>query len=277
MDPLARALRRERLDQGSSRTEHKEDVSEHPVKTGLVSEHLETMVKTGLAFEHKFEGEKLGFKIVLAKYGKGRTFVRVDAVLDHCEVKGKLKDDDELIAINGRVIDATADTFDQLKKDIVAAPRPLALTFIEGENHAQEHDLEDKLFRLVSESEACCKRAQEALDAAAKPDAADAAARDATSNADKAKALAAQAKLLDSSASCLTVLDANAKKADDCAAAARRVADEPRLAPPPSSSEPATSASAPKKSSAIGASFLAAAVFAALLAAASFYFSKIAA
>lgn len=262
MDPLARALRSERLEQGSS-TEHKEDVSEH----------LETMVKTGLAFEHKFEGAKLGFKIVLAKYGKGRTFVRVDAVLDHCEVKGKLKDDDELIAINGRVIDATADTFEQLKNDIVAAPRPLALTFIEGENHAQEHDLEDKLFRLVAESDACCRQAQTALDNAAKPDQADDAARDATANADKAKALAAQARLLDSSASCLTALDANAKKAEDCANAARRIADEPRLAPPPSSD----AADPPKKSSTMGASFLAAAVLAALLAAASFYFTKIAA
>lgn len=157
LDPLDRALRTERIklqEKGEEKAKTTEEDYFENVRR-LLDDHLHTMIDTGLAFEHAFQGKKLGFKILIARYGeRGRQFVEVDEVLPHCEIARKLKPRDELIAINGDlVVEPTQDSFEAIKSKILEAPRPLRLTFIEGEMHADEHDLEDIIFALARESE----------------------------------------------------------------------------------------------------------------------------
>ena len=97
----------------------------------LLREHIETMAEIGIVFHHTFESEKLGFAIVLARYGEeGREFINIEETMAHCEIyPGPLKPTDELIAVNGKVIlEPSLARFRDLQKAIVRAARPLKLT-----------------------------------------------------------------------------------------------------------------------------------------------------
>jgi len=257
MDPLDRALRTERIKLGKQNSfselvlpsflqkdESEMSAEEKYVRNvrRLLDEHLHTMLDTGLAFEHAFESQKLGFKIVVAKYGeRGRSFVEVDEVLGHCEIASKLREKDELIAVEGElIVEPSEKSFEKLKEKIVAAPRPLRLTFIEGENHADEHDLEDTVFRLVAESESCVKAIAAALDKAqTTPDALPDAATTAEAKVAEAKAIAAKTKAVladappgNEAADAAEVTNANLDKALATAKVIRRLAAKRRSAFP---------------------------------------------
>jgi len=72
----------------------------------LLREHIETMAELGVVFHHVFVKEKLGFQILIARYGaEGREYIHVEETMPHSEVyPGPLKPTDELIAVNGKVI-----------------------------------------------------------------------------------------------------------------------------------------------------------------------------
>ena len=96
---------------------------------GLLKEKIETMET---AYDHVFEEKKLGFTIALARYAEGRHFVRVEEVLAHGPPA--LKATDELIAVQDQIIlEPTKARFEELKKAIAGAKRPLKLTFIHGQ------------------------------------------------------------------------------------------------------------------------------------------------
>ena len=99
----------------------------------LLREHIETMAELGVVFHHVFVKEKLGFQILIARYGaEGREYIHVEETMPHSEVyPGPLKPTDELIAVNGKVImEPTEARFKDLQKAILRCPRPLKLTFI---------------------------------------------------------------------------------------------------------------------------------------------------
>ena len=101
----------------------------------LLRDHLMTMAASGIVFNHVFTTPKLGFSILIARYGAmGRMFVEVEETYGSCQEK-RLKPTDELIAIDGEVIDAPAAdkplrALALIKKKIAKAGRPVKLTFI---------------------------------------------------------------------------------------------------------------------------------------------------
>eukprot|EP00635_Sarcinochrysidales_sp_CCMP3193_P006754 CAMPEP_0118890978 /NCGR_PEP_ID=MMETSP1166-20130328/1186_1 /TAXON_ID=1104430 /ORGANISM="Chrysoreinhardia sp, Strain CCMP3193" /LENGTH=2194 /DNA_ID=CAMNT_0006829611 /DNA_START=86 /DNA_END=6670 /DNA_ORIENTATION=+ len=144
-DPLDRALQSEKLELEKKKTmfggmfEKKrtpQEEYEQNVKR-LLRDHLDTMEKAGIVFHHTFTKDRLGFHVLIAKYGEeGRHFVLVDETKPHCEAyPSVLKPTDELIEVNGKLIMDPKDGkwFDALLKQISESKRPLKLTFIHGE------------------------------------------------------------------------------------------------------------------------------------------------
>mmetsp|Transcript_10936 Transcript_10936/g.15113 ORF Transcript_10936/g.15113 Transcript_10936/m.15113 type:complete len:349 (+) Transcript_10936:3-1049(+) len=146
-DPLDRALQEEknRLERkklgvmssvfGEKKMSPQEEY-EHNVKK-LLRDHLTTMEQHGIVFHHEFVEERLGFAILVARYGtEGRKFIQVEETFPHCECYPEiLKPTDELIAINDElIVDPSEENFQAIKQKIISAPRPLKLTFIQGEN-----------------------------------------------------------------------------------------------------------------------------------------------
>ncbi|KAH8069244.1 FMN binding protein [Aureococcus anophagefferens] len=79
---------------------------------------------------------RLGVTVALAKYGDdGRRFVVVDGVREPALNHG-VRRTDELIAVNGKVIVECTSEEDlrELERAIESAPRPVELTFVEGED-----------------------------------------------------------------------------------------------------------------------------------------------
>ena len=77
------------------------------------------------------------FQIALARYGEqGRRFVVVESVARPCVGREQIKPTDELVAVNGKVIvePTSKDRLTELLRTIAGAPRPLTLTFVEGED-----------------------------------------------------------------------------------------------------------------------------------------------
>ena len=113
----------------------------------LLREHIETMADIGVVFHHVFVKEKLGFQILIARYGaEGREYIHVEETMPHSEVyPGPLKPTDELIAVNGKVImEPTEARFKDLQKAILRCPRPLKLTFIHGERRDTAFDEQEE-------------------------------------------------------------------------------------------------------------------------------------
>ena len=145
-DPLDRALMEERQKAG----EGKGSLTDAEYKTrvrGLLKEHIESMAEIGICFKHTFTSAKLGFAIALARYGEeGRQFVNVEETMPNCECyPGPLKPTDELIAVNGKVIlEPTQHRFEDLRKAIAKAPRPLKMTFIQGERREEAFEEQEE-------------------------------------------------------------------------------------------------------------------------------------
>lgn len=229
MDPLERALHRVK----------REEASEKKVR-GLLEKHLVQMMDSGLAFEHEFLSQKLGFKIVVARYGEhGRRFIQVEEVMEHCEVAKRLKVKDELISVDDCVLaEPDEKAFEELKAKIASSPRPLKLAFIEGENHVDEHDLEDSIFDLAVESDERARSAERALqqakDAEAGRKSRAEAADEAESHAQRALEIAetSEKKLASAEANearyeilpACEKIKANAAQAATCAKMARNIA-----------------------------------------------------
>ncbi|KAK7237790.1 hypothetical protein SO694_0002204 [Aureococcus anophagefferens] len=98
--------------------------------------HIGAMREEGLVFEHVFEERRLGIHIALARYGdEGREFIQIDGTEPFCDLyPGPLKPTDELIAYDDTIIvEPRTTSFDKLRDAIAHSPRPLKLTFIEGE------------------------------------------------------------------------------------------------------------------------------------------------
>mmetsp|Transcript_9368 Transcript_9368/g.29208 ORF Transcript_9368/g.29208 Transcript_9368/m.29208 type:complete len:309 (+) Transcript_9368:115-1041(+) len=141
----------------------------------LLREHIETMAELGIVFHHTFRKDRLGFQILIARYGEeGREYIHVEETMPHSEVwPGPLKPTDELIAVNGKVImEPSQDRFKDLQKAILRCPRPLKLTFIHGERRdeafAEQEERramrgEDKVVRTsVLDARAACLAAARA-------------------------------------------------------------------------------------------------------------------
>ena len=127
---------------------------------GLLSTHIAAMDDQGLVFERTFRTAKLGFSIILARYGNmGREFILVAAVDPACEFHRQLRPTDELIAVNGNVI-CEPQRFGALSRTIYQAERPLTLTFIQGIDRdaafeKQEKERRDKGGAMAGGN--CCK------------------------------------------------------------------------------------------------------------------------
>lgn len=161
---------------------------EHNVKR-LLRDHLDTMESLGIAFHHDFVNERLGFSILLARYGtEGRKFVQVDETFPHSESYPEpLKPTDELIAVNGKLIlnPEEGQKFKLLQDTISKAKRPLRLTFIHGERREEAFFEQETRREFTSEdrpsvqpSPLCASSAKHCERALAKLDALKAAALD---------------------------------------------------------------------------------------------------
>ena len=88
------------------------------------------------SFSHKFEAATLGFSLSLARYGdEGRKFLQVDATRPGCALYPDiLKPHDELVAVDDvLVVSADVARFREVLRLLANAPRPVKLTFLEGE------------------------------------------------------------------------------------------------------------------------------------------------
>ncbi|KAH8095768.1 FMN binding protein [Aureococcus anophagefferens] len=145
-DPLDRALMEERQKAGEGKGSLTDAEYKARVR-GLLKEHIESMAEIGICFKHTFTSAKLGFAIALARYGEeGRQFVNVEETMPNCECyPGPLKPTDELIAVNGKVIlEPTQHRFEDLRKAIAKAPRPLKMTFIQGERREEAFEEQEE-------------------------------------------------------------------------------------------------------------------------------------
>ena len=107
------------------------------------------------SFSHKFEDQKLGFSIALARYGdEGRFFLQVDATRPGCDLyPDLLKPHDELVAVDDELV-VSADTrkFQEVLHRLLTAPRPIKLTFIEGEGRDLAFQNQERQRRLAAKS-----------------------------------------------------------------------------------------------------------------------------
>ena len=110
----------------------------HRTVRGVVVDYVSAVEKLGLVYRVEFAEEgPLHFQIALARYGEqGRRFVVVESVARPCVGRAQIKPTDELVAVNGKVIvePTSKDRLTELLRTIAAAPRPLTLTFVEGED-----------------------------------------------------------------------------------------------------------------------------------------------
>ena len=113
-------------------------VEYHRTVRGVVVDYVSAVEKLGLVYRVEFAEEgPLHFQIALARYGEqGRRFVVVESVARQCVGRAQIKPTDELVAVNGKVIvePTSKDRLTELLRTIAAAPRPLTLTFVEGED-----------------------------------------------------------------------------------------------------------------------------------------------
>mmetsp|Transcript_26320 Transcript_26320/g.105337 ORF Transcript_26320/g.105337 Transcript_26320/m.105337 type:complete len:405 (+) Transcript_26320:24-1238(+) len=145
-DPIDRAFQREVAATNGAVDEQ--------TAVALLEDHLETMRDLGLAFTRAFERQSLGFRIAIARYGDdGRQFVEVDETLPHCEWVEDVKPTDEVIAIDDALIVAPSEaTFGAIRAAIRDAPRPVRLTFVQGENRDEAYAEQQRLSVVVEEN-----------------------------------------------------------------------------------------------------------------------------
>jgi len=108
----------------------------HGTVRGLLRDYVAEMDALGLVYAARFGPGRLGVTVALAKYGDdGRRFVVVDGVREPALHHG-VRRTDELIAVNGKVIVECTSEEDlrELERAIASAPRPVELTFVEGED-----------------------------------------------------------------------------------------------------------------------------------------------
>ena len=105
-------------------------------RRAAVQDHVAAMRSRGLVFDVEFPERSLGVRVALAKYGEsGRRFVVVDSTERGSACFESVKPGDELCAVNGAaVVDPDEESIETLKSAIANAPRPLVITFIEGED-----------------------------------------------------------------------------------------------------------------------------------------------
>ena len=107
------------------------------------------------SFSHHFEEKTLGFSLSMARYGdQGRFFLQVDATRPTCHLyPDVLKPHDELVAINDVLI-VSADTgrFQEVLHLLTTTPRPVKLTFIEGEGRDLAFQQQERERRLAGRS-----------------------------------------------------------------------------------------------------------------------------
>uniref|UniRef100_A0A7S3K1C4 Uncharacterized protein n=1 Tax=Aureoumbra lagunensis TaxID=44058 RepID=A0A7S3K1C4_9STRA len=247
-DPLDRALQEEknRLERkklgvmssvfGEKKMSPQEEY-EHNVKK-LLRDHLTTMEQHGIVFHHEFVEERLGFAILVARYGtEGRKFIQVEETFPHCECYPEiLKPTDELIEVNDKLIllpqhddPKEHEVFEVLRKKIAESKRPLKLTFIHGERRdeaflEQENRREmrgldrpdAKKSALRGESEQCVRMATVALESL----------KNAAMNGDSESGTASKSKINEQVATCTHLAsDADKRIADNRYAAQEKEVD----------------------------------------------------
>jgi hypothetical protein len=101
-----------------------------------VQDHVAAMRARGLVFDVEFPERSLGLRVALARYGAdGRRFVVVDSTERGSACFENVKPGDELVSVNGAaVVDPDEESIETLKSAIAHAPRPLVITFVEGED-----------------------------------------------------------------------------------------------------------------------------------------------
>ena len=112
----------------------------HGTVRGLLRDFVAEMDALGLVYAARFGPGRLGVTVALAKYGDdGRRFVVVDGVREPALNHG-VRRTDELIAVNGKVIVECTSEEDlrELERAIASAPRPVELTFVEGEDRGRK-------------------------------------------------------------------------------------------------------------------------------------------
>lgn len=103
------------------------------------------------SFSHHFTETVLGFSLALARYGdEGRYFLQVDATRPGCDLyPDVLKPHDELVAVNDTlVVSADLRRFQEVLQLLMSAPRPLKLTFVEGEGRDLAFQCQERQRRL---------------------------------------------------------------------------------------------------------------------------------
>lgn len=96
---------------------------------------LRRMRSKGQAFSHDFQAHRLGFNVGLVQYGEGRSMVEVTATRPECDLyPDALKPRDELVAIDEKIVVCKdAKDFEDVLHDLRTLPRPINLTFFEGQ------------------------------------------------------------------------------------------------------------------------------------------------
>ena len=105
-------------------------------RRAAVQDHVAAMRSRASSSTSSFRNEALGWRVALARYGEsGRRFVVVDSTERGSACFDSVKPGDELCAVNGAaVVDPDEESIETLKSAIANAPRPLVITFIEGED-----------------------------------------------------------------------------------------------------------------------------------------------
>ncbi|KAJ1444929.1 hypothetical protein M885DRAFT_551502 [Pelagophyceae sp. CCMP2097] len=92
--------------------------------------HIRRCDGAGLRFDARFDTMELGFDVTLEQAVEGgRAFLAIEYVDPASAVHSQLSADDELVAIDGRIVEPIED-FEDVCDKIQNAPRPLTLTFI---------------------------------------------------------------------------------------------------------------------------------------------------
>ncbi|EGB03231.1 hypothetical protein AURANDRAFT_68176 [Aureococcus anophagefferens] len=104
----------------------------------LLRDQTRIMFQLGIMFNKRFYRRDIGLELFVSRYGSdGRLFAGVKETFPKlCETFPDPKPTDELIAINGKTfpLRPSLSFFTQLDDYISTAPRPLILTFIQGQN-----------------------------------------------------------------------------------------------------------------------------------------------
>ena len=96
----------------------------------VLKSEVSALLRSGAAFEHTFTREALGLELALVAAG-GRTWVAIERVRDSCELRDALEPFDEILAVEGVVVEPPDEAaFQALCELIAGAPRPLTLTLL---------------------------------------------------------------------------------------------------------------------------------------------------